>query len=119
MRYWAIFKMLGRDITETFRKVQRAETIVDFEKEYTLCTAHRAKGAEWPYVVIASDNWKINDPDEINLLYVACTRAKNKLDYSSILNILEIIQEETGEYIGSEEDSNSFGKISKFIISFK
>lgn len=77
------------------------------DKVITLCTAHRAKGLEWDKVEISNDyicieekkpedvddnqeyikstNYKDYDPklesqiEEINLLYVACTRAKKEL----------------------------------------
>lgn len=52
-----------------------------------LTTAHKSKGKEWSNVVIADDfpfkdkESLVNMPQaEINLLYVACTRAINKLD---------------------------------------
>lgn len=51
----------------------------------TLTTAHKSKGLEFDNVVIA-DDFKFGEKDlldmpeqEINLLYVACTRAKKKL----------------------------------------
>lgn len=71
------------------------------DKVVTLCTAHRAKGLEWDRVEVANDFTIIeeknpidakntmesiesspqveNQIEEINLLYVACTRAKNEL----------------------------------------
>ena len=105
LRYWAIFRMLAYDIVDVFEKVRKAELITDFEKEYTLCTAHRAKGLEWEYVVIAPDAWKIGNLDEINLLYVACTRAMRKLDYSGIANTLTYIKEKIDE---KESDDTLF-----------
>ena len=99
MRYWAIFRMFGSNITEVFEKVRNAELIKDFKKEYTLCTAHRAKGNEWEYVVISSDNWNLDKTDESNLLYVACTRAMRKLDYSEVSNIIEDLREKFKERV--------------------
>ena len=91
-KYWAIFNTLRKGITRAFEKVKKAEFIRDFDKEYTFCTAHRSKGLEWEYVVIASDNWNIDNLDEINLLYVASTRAKRKLDSDEIKFLLEDIR---------------------------
>jgi hypothetical protein len=71
--------------------VQRPE-----DATVTLITAHRAKGMEWPHVVLGSDYAELFDDegdlrplgddrktqvkhDEVNLLYVAATRAKNCL----------------------------------------
>lgn len=53
----------------------------------TLCTAHRAKGLEWPWVYLMDDFPDVLSPDldaeardqEINLLYVAATRAQEHL----------------------------------------
>jgi F-box protein, helicase, 18 len=82
----------------------------------TLVTAHRAKGLEWDYVEIADDFCKLiineeetkevrltrvdpNDEglkggdvniEELNLLYVACTRAKKRLQPS--LSLREVIE---------------------------
>lgn len=61
--------------------------------DITVSTAHRAKGLEWP-VVVLNDDWPdIFDPkltveerrDEINLLYVAATRARKTLVLSDLL----------------------------------
>ena len=93
-----------------------------------MCTAHRAKGSEWPYVIIAADNWNIQNEDEINLLYVACTRAKYKLDYSEISSLLEFIKDVVEERSGEKaevgealkkgdknERNNIFTKLNKLI----
>jgi F-box protein 18 (helicase) len=55
-------------------------------------TAHKSKGLEWDHVSLMDDfhdyyqdgkfqTSELIDPDEINLAYVATTRAKQKLDY--------------------------------------
>lgn len=57
------------------------------EAEMTLTTAHKAKGLEWKHVKLykdfqmASDEKRMN-PAEVNVLYVAATRALKKLDVS-------------------------------------
>ena len=89
IRYFTIFRMLGPDIVTVLEKVRNTELATEFDKEYVLCTAHRAKGLEWEYVIIAPDAWKLDNLDEINLIYVACTRAMRKLDYSGIEHIIE------------------------------
>ena len=51
---------------------------------FTLSTCHRAKGMEWDEVFILNDNlFRIDDQasQDDNLLYVAQTRAKDKLTY--------------------------------------
>lgn len=71
---------------------------VTSEKEagVTVCTAHRSKGLEWPVVVLNDDFADITDPllsadertDEINLLYVATTRAMKTLVINEMLEML-------------------------------
>lgn len=59
----------------------------------TVTTAHRAKGLEWPVVELNRDFPDILDPeidkasrrDEINLLYVAATRARKTLIANSVI----------------------------------
>ncbi|EMJ2324923.1 ATP-binding domain-containing protein, partial [Salmonella enterica] len=55
--------------------------------DVTVCTAHRSKGLEWDVVALYDDFADILDPDmpvdrrddELNLLYVAATRARRLL----------------------------------------
>ncbi len=57
------------------------------EADVTVCTAHRSKGLEWDTVKLYDDFADILDPempadkrdDELNLLYVAATRARRTL----------------------------------------
>ncbi len=61
----------------------------------TLTTAHRAKGLEWPLVRLGDDFLDIYDErldedvrnDEINLLYVASTRAMSQLETNLYVDI--------------------------------
>ena len=61
----------------------------------TLTTAHRAKGLEWPLVRLGDDFLDIYDErldedvrnDEINLLYVASTRAMSLLETNLYVDI--------------------------------
>jgi hypothetical protein len=59
--------------------------------DVTLTTAHKSKGREFPVVVLADDfptgynragSWVGLTEDELNILYVACTRAKDTLYYN-------------------------------------
>lgn len=82
---------------ETIRK----RVVQDEHAHVTLSTAHRAKGMEWDNVVLANDYVDLLDesgtepvtlsetvgdghvhPDEINLIYVAMTRARRNLSVS-------------------------------------
>lgn len=65
------------------------------QADYVVSTAHKAKGLEWGRVQIADDfmydisqhSIKIT-PEELRLLYVACTRAKDVLDVSNLDDLL-------------------------------
>lgn len=74
-------------------KTLRRFTVPDESKSaVTVSTAHRAKGLEWPVVVLSEDYSDIFDPklsgadrqDEINLLYVAATRARKTLVMNAV-----------------------------------
>ncbi|EBG5940060.1 ATP-dependent helicase [Salmonella enterica subsp. enterica serovar Enteritidis] len=64
------------------------------EADVTVCTAHRSKGLEWDRVKLHDDFADILDPempesqrqDEINLMYVAATRARKVLIVEPILS---------------------------------
>jgi len=64
------------------KKVERHEGNADV----ILTTAHKSKGRQWDQVVIAEDFrdlkdiWENDNQQEINLLYVAVTRAVNTLE---------------------------------------
>lgn len=65
--------------------------------EMTLTTAHKSKGREWDYVILADDfpspfdkdgKWVGLQDGERNLLYVAATRVKVMLGYNQTVNDL-------------------------------
>lgn len=70
--------------------------------DYIISTAHKAKGLEWQRVQIDDDFLydvtrqavKIS-PEELRLLYVACTRAKLNLDVFHIQPLLQALQADT------------------------
>jgi ATP-dependent exoDNAse (exonuclease V) beta subunit len=63
------------------------------DADLTVVTAHRSKGLEWDTVVLNDDFNDINNPlisaedrrDELNLLYVAATRARKMLILNEIV----------------------------------
>lgn len=66
------------------------------EADYVISTAHKAKGLEWNRVHIEDDyQFKINQNDykvsdeELRLLYVACTRAKEVLNIHHISDLIQ------------------------------
>lgn len=76
------------------------------EADVVLSTVHKAKGLEWPSVIVSQDisytirrlftKKKMNTEkliEECNIYYVACTRAQNTLvdlSYNTILSLLKI-----------------------------
>ncbi|HHR9069338.1 TPA: UvrD-helicase domain-containing protein [Salmonella enterica subsp. enterica serovar Birkenhead] len=82
---------------------QRVEN--ERDADVTVCTAHRSKGLEWDVVKLYDDFADILDPDmpadkrddELNLLYVATTRARRLLVPAPV--ILEILAQPPAEDI--------------------
>lgn len=70
--------------------------------EIILTTAHKSKGLEWDQVVLAEDfdglfdkkGQLTDDEEEINLLYVASTRAKKVLKINQAVEILMVLNKE-------------------------
>ncbi len=67
----------------------------EHEADYVVSTAHKSKGLEWGRVQIFDDFlYNINQlsvkisPEELRLLYVACTRGKSLLDIHHISDLL-------------------------------
>ncbi|WP_181422098.1 3'-5' exonuclease [Halomonas sp. LBP4] len=75
-----------RNLPQDLARLRQSLTSADAPM-VTLCTAHRAKGLEWPWVYLMDDFPDVLSPDldaeardqEINLLYVAATRAQEHL----------------------------------------
>ncbi|EJM3642728.1 UvrD-helicase domain-containing protein [Salmonella enterica] len=97
---------------------------VEAEADVTVCTAHRSKGLEWDRVRLHDDFADILDPDmpeskrndEINLLYVAATRARHTLITDPVLSellaqppaadIFPFSPDETASPEGAEDENN-------------
>jgi superfamily I DNA/RNA helicase len=65
------------------------------QADYVISTAHKAKGLEWNRVHLEDDyQFKLNQldhkiaPEELRLLYVACTRAKLSLNIHPIYDLI-------------------------------
>lgn len=87
--------------------VDMKNTVEEFhstKSKHILTTAHKAKGLEWDDVTLAQDfllsfsQENVLPKDEANLLYVACTRAKQKLHIP--IEVREMIEE------GKPEEAN-------------
>jgi superfamily I DNA/RNA helicase len=79
-----LIEMYGRD---KLINILESTTDLPEEADITIATAHKSKGLEWPNVKLAND-FKLpqdrSNPtnEETNILYVAASRALNKLDLS-------------------------------------
>lgn len=69
------------------------------DADYVISTAHKAKGLEWQNVQLDNDfNYDIDNgqlkisPEELRLLYVACTRAKSTLNTHGINDLIARLQ---------------------------
>lgn len=88
---WILMNQIRKYANNYF---QTPETPISFT------TAHKAKGREWQRVLIAGDfpkpdmdeetlEWKLPSEEELNLIYVAVTRAIKGLDLGSLSWILD------------------------------
>ncbi|HFW3714258.1 TPA: UvrD-helicase domain-containing protein [Salmonella enterica subsp. enterica serovar 6,7:y:-] len=86
---------------------------VESDADVTVCTAHRSKGLEWDRVSLHDDFADILAPempeskrhDEINLLYVAATRARHTLITDPILSEL-LAQPQPEELLPSAHENS-------------
>ena len=90
----------------------REKAVAEDKADILLTTAHRAKGMEWPCVLLMDDFTPLvkegallgpgsADPDEFNLVYVAMTRAKTRLRFSKGSDIPEFIRLSLKQAAGS------------------
>lgn len=66
---------------ELIYSLKRLQDNSERHARYVFTTAHKSKGREWSHVRLGPDFRAYSDA-EINLLYVALTRAQNTLDFS-------------------------------------
>lgn len=88
-KYFNFFVINELDIIDVINKVKRSEDCENPNKEYFLSTAHRYKGLEAEHVKVAPDEWSLKTDAEVNLCYVACTRATKRLEAQPIIDLLE------------------------------
>lgn len=88
-KYFKFFTLNEHDIINVLRAVRDSENCENPSKTYILITSHRSKGLQFDDVKLAPDEWKINGDAELNLLYVAITRAKYNLDIRAIKHLLD------------------------------
>ena len=83
-RYFMVYKAEMDDIIGILSLIKKSETNKKPDRVFNLATVHRYKGLESDLVILAPDKWRIKNKEDINLMYVACTRAKRHLDASSV-----------------------------------
>ena len=85
------------DIPKLISALRRNSTDDPLDADVIVSTCHRSKGLEWDVVVLEEDFPDIFDEekitpdqrvDELNLLYVAATRAKKVLVINSITQVV-------------------------------
>lgn len=91
----------GGKLPRLITLLRRNECKTENAADLVIGTAHRAKGLEWDSVCLASDFPDLLDPDsdldeaqladELNLLYVACTRAILNLEPCNV--VFDIMKE--------------------------
>ncbi|UXH55919.1 UvrD-helicase domain-containing protein (plasmid) [Pseudomonas aeruginosa] len=106
-----IVEQYSRTLPELFAKLRRSAVTDELEATLSVSTAHRCKGLEWDYVELAGDfqfepfnpeNTREQFEDEMNLLYVASTRAMKMLAING--PVLEVMQEFVDRRDGRKPD---------------
>jgi len=107
LRIIRVVTQYNHNLPELFDKLRRTAVKDELEATLTVSTAHRAKGLEWDAVELSDDfsfepfnpeNTLEQFEDEMNLLYVACTRAMKVLAING--PVLEIMHEFVGRRDG-------------------
>ena len=83
-RYFMVYNADHRDVIDTLQSFNINESKKTQSITFTLSTVHRYKGLESDYVIIGPDHWVLNTEEDINIMYVACTRSRYWLDSSAI-----------------------------------
>lgn len=92
-RIFILFKYIHSDIKKLIKDITKQCVKEQSKAELILSTGHKSKGLEWDNVEIIDDFLNIRQEleekdelkiakEELNLLYVAITRAKNSLNIS-------------------------------------
>lgn len=110
-----LIKTYGKRLPGLLYDVKNRAVKDESEAELILSTAHKSKGSEWDYVDIADDYHPIFDeeskginkklienPEEINLLYVTITRAKRSLNLNHELNMFINLNKQFDNHINNK-----------------
>ena len=71
----------GGDTLSKMNLVEREAKYKELEADIILTTAHKAKGREWNRVILG-DDFSLKEESEMNIYYVALTRAKHVLQHT-------------------------------------
>ncbi|WOE30599.1 MULTISPECIES: 3'-5' exonuclease [unclassified Acinetobacter] len=95
-----LVKLVDDHGIDPLKKALAKITPID-QADYIISTAHKAKGLEWNRVHIEDDyQFKLNQhdhkisPEELRLLYVACTRAKLSLNIHHIYDLMQQLKKQ-------------------------
>lgn len=100
----------------------------ELKPDIMITTAHKSKGLEFDNVVINSDyNYDIQsldniliDDEELNLIYVACTRAKKNICVAGIFDLLYALSVRAGESLKiNDYEEEEFDKVNKVLLAAK
>jgi hypothetical protein len=86
----------GDELPDLIKELRQKSVSPD-EADLSVSTAHRSKGLEWENVIMLDDFLDLNEIDvsmtlgqeaieEVNAIYVAMTRAAQKIEYGATLN---------------------------------
>lgn len=94
-KYLTLVKKYGKNIIENIDKGAKTVNLASC----VITTAHKAKGLEWNNVYIGDDFRLVDDkgnvtdsPMELNLIYVAVTRAKNFVNVNNVEDFLSYVK---------------------------
>lgn len=77
------FILRNKDRTlEALSLLEKAGQYSEQEADIVLSTAHKSKGREWNNVSLSEEDFSLKDKHEMNLYYVAITRAKKILQHT-------------------------------------
>lgn len=105
----------GASLERKIKLLQANAVTTEDRAELVISTAHRSKGLEWPVVELADDFPDLLDnkknrfdleglADELNLLYVACTRAIRHLTLNTLVMSLDkVVHGKQSTYITRSE----------------
>lgn len=101
----------NRDLDKLITTLTKASKVSEQNADVVLSTAHKAKGREWSKVKLANDfrdsESKAYTPEETNLLYVAATRAIDKLDVSDCDAIKALFIEDSENKCQTDDDQEA------------